>query len=233
MQSKLNYTIRRAKKSALLILYPSINIIKMKKINLIIAAIFFFVCSIKAQTPGDNIISFIEKVPSAAMDMPYKIEKKYGVPTTATTSSKWTVVPENLWSSLLKLKKGINADGRTITQIKSYKKFDIGEYGLMTGVLFVVEYTKNEKKDNDVIFAVYHNHMKSLVSQKSIFDLIEETPASKTLFKGIAAHEYTVEVLGNATFISTTKFKKGTDEDSVFKLSEVDAISGEIIEQVQ
>lgn len=206
----------------------------MNKCNLkfiLLLCITIFLCNgiIVAQTKSDSLHLYIESIKDGRFAGEIKIEKKHGARTTDVDT--WQTVPSNFIKPLTGYHLGKNKNGKIINSIKVWAKYDIGIYDLMRGMICCIEYSNEDNStDNDVVLLIYHNHSKSVISQKSIFKIQEETPVIFTQPKGKTATDCLVKISNKLTFYCYSQFTKNNITDNAFGNYKVDDITGDVIQ---
>jgi hypothetical protein len=200
------------------------------KIKILIAAILsIFQLQIFAQTTtADSLHQYVETIKDGRFTKEITLEKTQG--TRTAQADTWQNVPECYWKGLTTYNKGKNKDGKTVTAVKVWARYDIGINELMRGIICSIEYTNEDKtKDNDILLVIYHNHFKGSVSQKSIFTIQPETPVIFTQPTGKTKYESLVKISNKLTFYCYSKFTKNNIIDNAFGNYKVDDITGETI----
>jgi hypothetical protein len=206
----------------------------MNKCNLkliLILCLYIFLCNgmLVAQTKFDSLHQYLESIKDGRFTSEIKIEKKHGFRTTDVDA--WQAVPTFYWKSLTGYQAGTTKNGKTINSIKVWARYDIGINELMRGIICCIEYSNEDRSiDNDVLLLIYHNHAKTIVSQKSIFTIQGETPAIFTQSKGKTATDCLVKISNKLTFYCYSKFSKNNITDNAFGNYKVDDITGDVVQ---
>lgn len=205
----------------------------MKKINLkgvVLVCLTFFVINKKAisQSKTDSLHQYVVSLKDGQFTKEVKIDKKHGLKTADVND--WQDVPTAYWKALTGFNPGKNKNGKTVTSVKVWARYDIGLNELMRGVVCAVEFTNPDNTiDNDVLLVIYHNHAKSVMLQKSIFDIQPETPVIFTQSKGITKKDCLVKISTRLRFYCYSQFTKNNITDQAFGNYKVDDISGETV----
>ncbi|MCZ8285980.1 MAG: hypothetical protein O9353_11055, partial [Bacteroidia bacterium] len=142
----------------------------------------------------------------------------------------WQAVPTSYWKMLTGNEAGKNKNGKTIHSVKVWARYDIGINELMRGIICCIEYSNEDHSiDNDVLLLIYHNHAKTVVSQKSIFTIQGETPVIFTQSKGKTVTDCLVKISNKLTFYCYSQFSKNNITDNAFGNYKVDDITGDIV----
>jgi hypothetical protein len=101
----------------------------------------------------------------------------------------------------------------------------------MRGIICCIEYANEDNSmDNDILLLIYHNHSKTVVSQKSIFTIQGETPVIFTQTKGKTKTDCLVKISNKLTFYCYSQFTKNNITDNAFGNYKVDDITGEVVQ---
>jgi len=125
-----------------------------------------------------------------------------------------------------------HAIGKILQVTKRLKINDIGINDLMQGIICCIEYSNEDNSnDNDVLLLIYHNHAKTVLSQKSIFTIQGETPVIFTQTKGKTKTDCLVKISNKLAFYCYSQFTKNNITDNAFGNYKVDDSSGETVPQ--
>ncbi len=205
------------------------NKYNLKLILVLCHTVFLFNGMLVAQSKADSLHQYIESLKDGRFAGEIKIEKKHGV--RVTDVDAWQNVPAVYWKNLTGYQLGKNKNGKTINSIKVWAKYDIGINELMRGIICCIEYSNEDNSiDNDILLLVYHNHAKTVVSQKSIFTIQGETPVIFTQSKGKTITDCLVKISNKLTFYCYSQFTKNNITDNAFGNYKVDGITGDIVE---
>jgi hypothetical protein len=184
---------------------------------------------IVAQSKSDSLHQYLESLKDGRFTNEIKIEKKHGSRT--GDADAWQTVPAFYWKTLTGYQTGTTKIGKTINSIKVWARYDIGTNELMRGIICCIEYSNEDHSvDNDVLLLIYHNHAKTVVSQKSIFKIQGETPAIFTQSKGKTATDCLVKISNKLTFYCYSQFTKNNITDHAFGNYKVDDTTGEVVQ---
>lgn len=203
--------------------------LNLKRLLLFFLTFFLFNGIIVAQSKSDSLYQYLESIKDGRFTSEIKIEKKHGFRTTDVDA--WQTVPTFYWKTLTGYQAGKNKNGKIINSIKVWAKYDIGINELMRGIICCIEYSNEDNSiDNDVLLLIYHNHAKTIVSQKSIFTIQAETPVIFTQSKGKTSTDCLVKISNKLTFYCYSQFTKNNITDNAFGDYIVDDITGGVVQ---
>lgn len=205
------------------------NKLNLKPLRLFSLTFFLYSGLIVSQSKSDSLHQYVESIKDGRFTSELKIEKKHGFRTTDVDA--WKTVPTCYWKPLTGYQAGKNKNGKTIHSINVWARYDIGVNELMRGIICCIEYSNEDHSiDNDVLLLIYHNHAKTVVSQKSIFAIQAETPVIFTQSKGKTATDCLVNISNKLTLYCYSQFSKNNITDHTFGNYKVDAITGEVVQ---
>jgi hypothetical protein len=206
------------------------NKCNLKLILLLCTTIFLCNGILVAQSKSDSLHQYIESLKDGRFTGEIKIEKKHGLRTKDVDA--WQNVPACYWKNLTGYQAAKNKNGKIINSIKVWAKYDIGINDLMQGIICCIEYSNEDNSnDNDVLLLIYHNHAKTVLSQKSIFTIQGETPVIFTQTKGKTKTDCLVKISNKLAFYCYSQFTKNNITDNAFGNYKVDDSSGETVPQ--
>jgi hypothetical protein len=181
------------------------------------------------QSKSDSLHQYIESLKDGRFTKEINIEKKHGLRT--TDADAWQAVPAFYWNALTGYQVGKTKNGKIITAVKVWARYDIGINELMRAIICSVEYNNEDNSgDNDVLLLIYHNHAKSVMSQKSIFTIQRETPVIFTQAQGKTKTDCVVKISNKLNFYCYSQFTKNTITDNAFGNYKIDDVTGEAVQ---